>query len=68
MIDPKRITPETDRSGRRPRTEYRAEYDGQLIGYYKSYIEAEKVLDAYALELIVEGLLHTAKARDGGPA
>lgn len=64
LTDPKRITPETDRSGKRPRTEYKAEYDGMLIGSYPTYLAAETALNAYVLELAIEGLSYSAKELD----
>ena len=61
----KTITPETDRSSARPVTEYRAELDGQLIGYYKSYSQAEIALDTLVCELLAGDLTRTATELDG---
>lgn len=46
----KLITPERDTSGKRPKTEYRAELDGELIGYFKTETAARVELDRLALE------------------
>lgn len=56
--DPKRIS--YDRETR----DYAAMYDGELIGFYPSYHAAEVALDAYALELAIEGLSYTATELD----
>lgn len=42
----KKITPERDGK----RTEYRAELDGELVGYFKTYQAAQTELDRLALE------------------
>jgi hypothetical protein len=60
----KTITPETDRSGRHPRTEYKAELDGQLIGYHKTINGAETALNKLILELIQSGATRTATELD----
>lgn len=63
----KTITPEYDRSDpRRPRTEYRAELDGQFVGYYKNHHYADVALDQLIYELIQSGACASAAQLDGG--
>jgi len=45
----KLITPERDTSGKRPKIEYKATLDGNLIGYFKTPQEAQTELDRLAL-------------------
>lgn len=46
--------------------DFRATLDGNLIGFYGSYLEAENALDAAALDLLMDGMTATATALDGG--
>jgi hypothetical protein len=46
----KEITPERDTSGKRPKTEYKAVLNGELIGYFRSHQEAQTELDRLAFE------------------
>lgn len=45
--------------------EYRAELDGQLIGYFSTYHAAEVMLDRVAYDLIQDGMCLTATELDG---
>lgn len=45
----KEITPERDTSGKRPKTEYKAVLNGELIGYFKTETAAQAELDRLAL-------------------
>lgn len=58
MADPKRISYD------RETKDFAAMYDGQLIGYYPSYSQAERALDQHALEMAIEGLMYTARELD----
>jgi hypothetical protein len=46
--------------------DFRAELDGQLIGYYPSYLRAEEALDDVAYERLIHGDCATAEELDGG--
>lgn len=51
------ITPITHRDNGYVETEFMAEYDGQLIGYYSTNHHAEVALDGYVLHLCEQGLI-----------
>lgn len=52
--DPKQIT--YDRESH----DYRASYEGNVIGWYNSYLEAEQALDAFASDLLHQTAIDTA--------
>jgi hypothetical protein len=46
--------------------DYRAEYEGNTIGFYKDHLAAETALDAYVYELLTSGITRSATELDGG--
>jgi hypothetical protein len=59
-------TPTFEKSIRYDHGDFRAELDGQLIGYYPSYHAAEEALDDVAYERLIHGDTATAEELDGG--
>lgn len=49
-----------DRSSR----DFRAEYDGVLVGFYATYHAAETALDAFVYDLLLDGECATAAELD----
>ncbi len=48
--------------------DYAMYLDGELVGFARTYHEAEVTLDQLVFELLAEGATQTATALDGGQA